>query len=427
MDEWAADLNRARASGRRYIKDKVWTGLRGVGKSVLLKNMRTAAESVGFEVLPFQSDGTALVTGLLARATRRADQGVSAWDKAAVALRRISAVTAGPVKVDLTRPQAAERAATDAAVLAELLAELAHDLSRHSQGGLVLMIDEFQMSDPQDIRTIGALLNHLNQHLDDAPVLFVAAGLPNTQARMVGPDPDHPLISNPERLFQFQTLGTHLSVGEAASALIHPALRRGASWEPVAVQRVLELSGRYPAHLQAYAAAAWAQGEGMDPVTLEHVERSSVAARREIEEQYLAPRWSRLSERQQEYLAALSYAGGEARSGEVAATVGRTTTEVSEARAALLKRGEIYDPRNGWVALTMPAMAEYALEHYPDTVVDSDQDLCTPGQMVTQHEDWSTRRLARQQEREAFPSIPGRPEISGRRRPEELPRDARER
>ncbi|OYN94699.1 AAA ATPase-like protein [Propionibacteriaceae bacterium ES.041] len=407
---WRLALNDARVVGRFAGGDRVWTGLRGVGKSVLLRRMADDARAHHFEVLALQGDqSSALVRAIQVSASTRAEKGIGAWGRAAKALGRITAVSAqGPVgikaQVDFAGRTPPDPDQVHPAAVAEVLADLATALRDHAGGGLVLMVDELQMSRPDDLRTLGGVLNHLNQHLDQAPILFVGAGLPNLRDRMVGPDADHPLITNPERLFRFHHLPAHLDAAAARDALIKPALRIGSGWEPEAVELVLKRTMRYPAHLQAYADLAWQRGAGTAPVTGTDVADATGDAELFIAEQYLAPRWNRLSDRQREYLTALAVCEGRAGSGEVAAVLGRRVGEVSSFREALMTRGEIFDPAYGTVELTMPAMREFALRHYPQARTRAEVDLVAPKVMVANRTQWLAERAEKRGEvPEEFP------------------------
>jgi hypothetical protein len=77
-------------------------------------------------------------------------------------------------------------------------------------------------------------------------------------------------------------------------------------------------------------------------------------------------------------------------------------------RRALLRRGEIFEPGHGRVQLSMPAMREYALRHYPESA-SQDPGLLPPTEMMANLADWRTSRAARRVAIDAFPeSVLGR-------------------
>lgn len=421
--EWEAMLGEVATQGRVRSREVVLTGPRGVGKSVLLTRLAENATARGWSVIRLQGSRSAsLVTALAQQTADRAEVERGPWERAREALGRISsasvsfagfggsiALDPGDTSTGTSGSVSWEYPESLAAALARLGASLRDDQSARDGregggGGLVISVDELQMTRADDIRLIGATLNQLNTAHPDSPVVFVAAGLPNTQARMVGPNPDQPNITNPERLFRFSALPPRLSSDEAAVALTRPAHREGVTWQAGAVNCVVEASECYPAHLQIYAAAAWAQGNGTGPVTAEHAQSILAGARAQVEEQYLAPRWRNLSPHHRAYLTALALCGGEAASGQVAAVLGTPTTAQSKRRESLINRGEIYDPEYGRVALSMPAMRQYALQQYPATVNGSEETLPPPQQMIANLEAWQEARTATTATAVAFPA-----------------------
>lgn len=418
IQAWELMLNRVRHEGRVGAVDTVLVGLRGVGKSALLSRLDQVASERGFATIRLQGNTeSSVVESLLEEALRRVERGESRWESARRALGRITGVSVnlGGVGIGVDRePQPAASRTQHPEQLASTLAELAAEIRATSGGGLVLSIDEFQLTRPEDIRLLGGVLNHLNTAHPDAPVVFVAGGLPNLPDRMVGPDPDHPYITNPERLFAFEALPVRLSPTAAAVALIRPAQRVGAGWHPEAVDAVLAATGGYPAHLQIYAAAAWVRGDGVAAVTVEDVAETLEQAAANVETQFLRPRWERLTGHQQAYLTAIALVGDEAPTQAVAAILGTPLSGQSMRRRALLRRGEIFEPGHGRVQLSMPAMREYALRHYPESA-SQDPGLLPPTEMMANLADWRTSRAARRVAIEAFPEsvLERRPDGAG--------------
>lgn len=412
QDAWTAMLNDVSSRGRAGASDTVVCGVKGVGKSVLLSRFTEIADSAHYEAVRLEGNKDSdLVTALRSAADRRISDTKPFWRKALQRLDRLATLTAGAGGVNVgigfhdKNPPAPHSGPEELAdLLADLATSIGGDSTGRSTGGLVICVDELQAAKPEDIRLIGSTLNQLNTVRDDAPVVFVGAGLPNLAARMIGPHPDRPYITNPERLFTFTELPPNLDPDSAVRAIVRPALTRGVSWHPDAVQMILELSGGYPAHLQAYAAAAWVIGEGSAAVTIHDVHNTADQATAHIRQQYLDPRWTRMTDKQREYITALAVCGGRGGSSEVAAVLGTTLDRLSNRRDALINRGEINDPEHGVVELSMPAMRAYALENYPATYADSPAQLAAPQTMLDNHATWREHRTARQQTLQAFPA-----------------------
>lgn len=366
IDAWQVTLNDLVRRGRKGGQDALIQGVRGVGKSVLLTRFREIAADRGYAVVALTGGSDELhQLGLRIRNSieMQVREDRPWWGRALERFDRVSVNVLGIGAQVHTKDRAP--AGTDTEALAKLLSDFAHDMKESTGGGVIITIDEIQTVLPRDVRSLGYVLNHLSSNHQTAPVMLVGAGLPDTIDRLVGPKRSDPLITNPERLFHVMNLEPQLSPEAASAALVVPARDHGAFWDPDAAQAVQELSGRYPAHLQSFAAYAWQQGERGDPVTFEHVRASAPAALADIEREFLAPRWNRLTDKQAEYLTAVAVCGGRAETGQVADVLGKDRTGLSQRREALIARGELFAPTWGSVQLAFPAMRQYALAKYP--------------------------------------------------------------
>lgn len=368
------------ARGRVGALDTILIGHRGVGKTVTMKACALAAHKQGFARLSLQATPDATLSGALLRAAEEYDTSEhrAAWAKLRDTLGRITSVS-GTVatvggSISLAPPDAHPgQDPYNASAVSRALADLAADLHTATGGGLMLCIDELQMLAPADMRTLGGVLNDLNNWHPGARVVFLATGLPNTMSALVGPDLERPHISNPARLFTTKAIPSYLSQAETAQALRGPSLQRGIDWTDAAVVAVKDLTGGYPAHLQVLAEETWTLTPA-GPVDSDQVNAAAAAAQDRVDTMFAAPRWDRLGPQQKAYLAALALAGGEARSGHLAAMLDTSSKSLSGRRDRLIRTGDIYTPRAGWVALSQPMMATYMLHAYRDLYVDDSHD-----------------------------------------------------
>ncbi|MEJ7831472.1 MAG: ATP-binding protein [Nocardioides sp.] len=375
LEAWQRMLVQVTEAGRPRVRDVVLVGNRGVGKTVTMKRCVQLAEQTGYVRLAFQaSRDTTMVAALLEQARHQAEHQGGAWERVVRRLSRISGGSLGIAGVSVAVDKTAQESPTpdpyNSTAIANAIGELATAIKRESgRGGVVIAVDEFQAASGEDIRALGGLLNHLNNWHAEAPVVFVATGLPSTMSAMIGPDAHNPRISNPGRLFVMEDLSQYLSSDQVAEALRGPALSVGGDWEEGAIQAVVDATAGYPAQLQVVAAAAWSHAR--PPLVREgDVAATLNLAQAEVDRMYNEPRWQALAPLQKAYITALSLAGGEARSGQLAAMLGRTTPQVSVMRDALIKSGDIFKSSEGWVALAQPLLATYAPLAYRATLRD---------------------------------------------------------
>src|SRR3954447_10741602 len=238
----ALDVTVERAVNRLGTRGIVLTGLRGVGKTVLLNEMRERAESGGWFTVGMEarSDaaGAKSIRRTLARDIATEARRLSAHRKLTDALRAaLQAVNSFNVQfgtsgidlgVELTRGRA------DSGDIEVDLQELVQDLSVAllEQGSAFgLFIDEMQDLDPDLLRALVVAQHQAGQR--GWPFYIVGAGLPNLPGVLAD------LRSYAERLFDYRVI-SRLSVSDATDALVDPIRRHGANYADGALRIILE-------------------------------------------------------------------------------------------------------------------------------------------------------------------------------------------
>lgn len=194
-------LNDVAVTGRARAQDVILVGPRGVGKTVTLTTYGRGAVVSGFEVVNLQAVAghAGLVESLLQRAAIRIDKQAGPWQRAKHAFDRIAGISLGVAGVSAmlsTRPAEAS-ARLDPGTLAEALVELATEVRRDNDGGgLLVTVDEMQVTSAADLALLAATLHRLNVDHPAAPVVFAGTGLPHVPSvlRSAG-------VTHPDRLF----------------------------------------------------------------------------------------------------------------------------------------------------------------------------------------------------------------------------------
>jgi hypothetical protein len=176
-------------------------------------------------------------------------------------------------------------------------------------------------------------------------------------------------VTHPDRLFDIRQVPLTLSPEDALYALIEPAQRlRHVHWEPEAAGMIVDATNGYPAHLQLFADHAWrAAKPDADRITVADAQNALTSAAEELEERTLGPRLDRLTDRQAELLVAVAVHGGAVSTRDLTSTLHReSSTTYSRTRDELITEGDLYAPRRGALALTVPLMRPYLLAHYDE-------------------------------------------------------------
>ncbi|SOC52133.1 AAA ATPase domain-containing protein [Blastococcus aggregatus] len=370
----AFDVVLERIAHGRPERSLVLTGLRGVGKTVLLNQLRSAAISRGWgtgkiEARPDQSlrrpVSSALHMALRELGPRHGDQ-ESVAEVLGVVKAFAQRVAPADAKVrDRWQPGIDVPAATGRADsgdmeidLVELLSDAA-GVAADIGSGIALFIDEMQDVQPDDVSAICAACHELSQQ--GAPLIVVGAGLPHLPAVLSASK------SYSERLFRYLRID-RLERDAADRALIAPAEREGVEFAPGALDALYEAADGYPYFVQAYGKVTW-DVAAASPITADDVAMAAPVAETELAVGFFGSRYDRATPAEREYMHAMAELGGPqgaaVATSEVAVSLGRKPASLSPARDSLIKKGLVYSAERGQIAFTVPHFGRYLLRH-PD-------------------------------------------------------------
>ncbi|MDZ7679946.1 MAG: ATP-binding protein [Acidimicrobiales bacterium] len=338
-----AEISLRRLAAGRSTQHLLLTGLRGVGKTVLLGKLAAVGENVGFRVVRLEAVGGDDAVVSLLRQTRRIIEDLDRSAKVTRALRSIEAVSLslGGTGVRVRKNPART---PDREALADVLVDVATAAAEHELG-VMLALDEAQMLDNDDLRRVLAGVHRCGQ--DALPLWCLLAGLPN----LVGIAAKASTYA--ERMFTVDQLGP-LSPDQVRDAVAAPAKELAVTWSPQAIDTVVDRSDGFPFFVQVWAYHTWNAAID-EPISADDVERATPAARLALDASFFAARLARIPESEVAYVRALaSLGGGPHRSGEVAAAMGRTTPEVAAFRDRLIREGLVFSPRYGWIEFAIP-------------------------------------------------------------------------
>ncbi|UGT52540.1 AAA family ATPase [Nocardia asteroides] len=362
----AFDIVLERIARGRPERSVMLTGLRGVGKTVLLNQLRSAAISRGWgtgkiEARPDQDlrrpmssalhmavraiamahrnpervdDFLGILKAFALRAT--ADKGMrERWQPGIDVPAVTGRADSGDIEIDLIE-------------LFKEAAALAADIGV----GIGIFIDEMQDLGPADVSAICGACHELSQ--DGAPLIVVGAGLPHLPAALSASK------SYSERLFSYHRID-RLDRESADLALIVPAEREEVKFTEDALDSLYQKADGYPYFVQAYGKAAWDQAPD-SPISAEDVEVASPTAEEELAVGFFGSRYERATPAEREYMRAMADLSGDdgpVATAAVAAELGRKPASVSPARDGLIKKGLIYSAERGTIGFTVPHFGRY--------------------------------------------------------------------
>jgi len=358
LDAFSVTLQRALAG--RPFKSLLATGLRGVGKTVLLNRFDQDAQQTGFKVafMEASDDGT-FVTVLVGRVRRillELDRLGALSQAVKRALRVFKSFTVSVNEKGLPElgiDVDAERGLADSGDLASDLEDLfvaLGEAARDRRTGVLFAIDELQYLAERELAALIMAVHRTTQL--QLPVVLVGAGLPSL------PGLAGDAKSYAERLFDFPQVG-RLGPVDAAQAIVDPAQREGVEFAAEAVTQIVALTHGYPYFIQEWAYQVWNQAPG-SPITAADVERTQPRVIEDLDRSFFRVRFDRLTPKERRYLRAMAELGpGPHRSGDIAATYGAKVESLAPMRSGLIHKGMIYSPAHGDTAFTVPLFDDF--------------------------------------------------------------------
>ncbi|MFD7845447.1 AAA family ATPase [Nocardia sp. NPDC004340] len=362
----AFDIVLERVAKGRPERSVMLTGLRGVGKTVLLNQLRSAARTRGWGTGKLEARPDQELRRPLASALHMAVRSLAVGHRnpeqvddflgilKAFALRS----TADKGMRDRWNPGIDVPAVTGRADsgdieidLVELLVEAAALVRDHGIG-IAVFIDEMQDLGAADISAICGACHELSQ--DAAPLIVVGAGLPHLPAVLTASK------SYSERLFSYHRID-RLDRESADQALIAPAERESVEYSTEALDALYKKADGYPYFVQAYGKAAW-DAAARSPISAEDVAVASPAAEEELAVGFFGSRYERATPAEREYMRAMADLSGDdgpVATSAVANELGRKPASLSPARDGLIKKGLIYSAERGTIGFTVPHFGRY--------------------------------------------------------------------
>jgi len=362
-----ADTILERIKRERAERSLLLVGLLGVGKTVLLREIRRRALEKSYAVEMVEAQEEQTISQLLVPALRRLLLDLNAAHKAVNAVRRGLRVLRsflGTIKVksgdvELTLGVDPEEGRADSGDLESDLKDLliaVGEAARSAGQPIAILIDELQYLPMDDLAALIRGLHAVAQ--ESLPLVLFGAGLPQLYSQ-VGE-----AKSYAERLFRFSEID-RLSHAESDEVVRGPVQQEGASVSEDALEEIYRQTKGYPYFLQEWGYRAWnlAQKEGID---LEVAKEATRLSLKELDHQFFRVRFDRVTPTEREYLRALAQFGeGVHRSAEVAELVGKSTNQLGPVRDSLIRKGMIYSPAHGDIAFTVPLFEQFMLRTMP--------------------------------------------------------------
>jgi hypothetical protein len=357
-----------RVKEKRPEKSLLLTGLRGVGKTVLLNEIERMASAQGYRTVSIEAHEDKPLGPLIAPYLRRLlfdlDRIAGVGDKVKRGLRVLRSFL-GALKLSVSDVSIGldiepEKGAADSGDLEIDLPNLfvaIGEAAEDRKTAVAIFLDEVQYFSQKELAALIMAMHRIQQR--QLPLVLLGAGLP------ILPGLAGEAKSYAERLFSFPDIGA-LSADDVAKALQDPAKAAGVAIESNALTEIFRQTKGYPYFVQEWGYQAWNLAVS-SPITLQVIEAASATVINRLDQNFFRVRYDRLTPGEKNFLRAMAELGpGAQRTGDIADLLKVKITSLGPVRAKLIKKGMIYSPAHGEMAFTVPLFDQFMIRAIPE-------------------------------------------------------------
>lgn len=337
LDDFALGLEEGPGSPNRAT---IFTGARGVGKTVMLSEVSERASQNGW-IAADVTAATGMLDELADILTNRAQELLPKRG------RQITSMTAGGFGLGL------EPSDRESVGWRQYMTSLISALNDRGTGVLIT-VDEVH-SGIDELRRLAATYQHfVREGLD---VAIAMAGLPSAVSALLNDD-----VLTFLRRAHRATL-EDVTLDAVAAALEDTITANGRHISSTAVERAAAATLGYPFLIQLVGFHIWRQHPGNREVSLEDVDAGIQGARRRLGTTVHEASLADLSAVDRTFLVAMAQDEHPSKLAAIASRMGVDTNYASQYRARLIDAGIIEPAGHGHVTFTVPYLREYLQDH----------------------------------------------------------------
>lgn len=334
------------------VQSIIYTGLRGVGKTVLMNRLESIAAEKGIFCKHIEVEERSDFVSQIISCSQMYLRKNSALEKTKYLLSTcLDALKSLAISFDPNNQtfsvSVEEKMLYASPSLTQSLTDVFVSIGNAAQKTNVpicLFIDEIQYMKRNELSSLIAALHRANQL--GYPIMMVGAGLPKIIAMLSDEK------SYSERLFAYRTIGA-LTDEQAREAIIRPIEKTEVRYEADAVDEIVSVTKKYPFFIQQFCQVVFDQSSRL-------IKKADVTSAEQkfyeiLDKGFFAVRFNRCTESEKRFVFAMVACGDlPCTIQNVAANLGKSVSSISTTRAQLINKGIVYAVRYKELDFTVP-------------------------------------------------------------------------
>lgn len=342
----------------------IFSGLRGVGKTVLINKLQEIAEEKGIFCKHIEVEERNDFISQIASCSQAFLRKISTVEKFKSLIQKpLDAVKALVVSFDPDNKvfslSLQEKELYTSTNLVQSLTDVFTTLGEtaaKTNSPICFFIDEIQYMKKEELSALIAALHRANQL--GYPVMLVGAGLPKIYSML------SEVKSYSERLFNYKEIGS-LDMDQCRDAICKPAKKLDVSYDEAAVEKIIDITKGYPFFVQQLCQIVFQKKKG-NRIDISDVKDSISEFFDILDSGFFKVRYERCTESDKKFIFAMVACNKlPCTISNVAMIMNRQVKSISTARAQLINKGIIYVVKYKELDFTVPEFSGF-IKRLPD-------------------------------------------------------------
>ena len=350
----------------------IFSGLRGVGKTVLINRLQKIAEDKDIFCRHIEVEERIDFISQIATCAQAFLRKVSTKEKFKNLIQKpLDAIKSLVVSFDPNDNTFSlslqEKELYKSTNLTQSLTEVFTTIGEtayKSSTPICFFIDEIQYMKPRELGSLIAALHRTNQL--GYPVMVVGAGLPKIY-KMLSDEKSYS-----ERLFLYKEIGS-LNEEQSRNAIVIPASKFGVSFSEGAIEKIISLTKGYPFFIQQMCQVVYKNTDEKE-IKSAHVEENTDEFFQTLDIGFFKVRYERCADSDKKFIFAMVKCGElPCAISNIAKTLHKNVSQISTTRAQLINKGIIFPIRYKELDFTVPEFSGFIqrLEEYQQWCQDN--------------------------------------------------------